>query len=75
LAKKTNKPKAVTSGVAHKILQRIRKFQASQVVDLTLFRQAKENALQQRDEAAADLDDLNPFHALQTYMFVTERVH
>jgi len=71
VAKKTNKPKAVTPGVAHEILQRIRKFQASQVVDLTLFRQAKETALQQRDEAAEDLDDFHPFHTLQTYMLKT----
>lgn len=71
VAKKTNKPKLMTPGIAQKILQRIRKFQASQVVDLTLFRQAKEIALQQRDEAAEDLDDLHPFHALQTYMLKT----
>ncbi len=68
MAKKSSKPKAVTPGIAQKILQRIRKFQASQVVDLNLFRQAKETALQQRDEAAEDLEDLHPFHALQTYM-------
>ena len=71
MAKKSNKPKAMTPGIAQKILQRFRKLQSSQVVDLNLFRQAKDFSLQQRNEATEDLEDLHPFHAVQTYVLKT----
>jgi hypothetical protein len=66
VAKKSrNRP--VTPGIAEQIIQKLKQFEQAKVVDLGLFRQAREFALQQRDEASEGLSDLHPFHAAATY--------
>jgi len=70
VAKKSrNRP--VTPGIAEQIIQKLKQTKQASVVDLGLFRQAREFALQQRGEASEDLSDLHPFHAAATYVLKT----
>jgi hypothetical protein len=71
VAKKPKRTKATTPGVARKIIAQLNDFRRTKVVDLDLFRQARELAVQQRAEASEDLQDLHPLHALYTYVVKT----
>jgi hypothetical protein len=71
VAKKPKRPKATTPGIAQKIIKQLNDFRGASVVDLGLFRQARDMVLDQRAEATEGLQDLHPFHALYTYMVKT----
>ncbi len=71
MVKKRRRPKSKTPGIAHKIVQQLRKFQTRNVVDLAQFRHAKEVVLAQRSEAMEGLEDLHPLHAAYSYVMET----
>ena len=56
----------MTPGIAEQIIRKLKQFEPAKVVDLGLFRQAREFALQQRGEASDGLSDLHPLHAAAT---------
>jgi hypothetical protein len=70
VAKKSrNRP--VLPGIAEQIIQKLKQTKHASVVDLGLFRQAREFAVQQQGEASEGLSDLHPFHAAATYVLKT----
>ena len=71
MAKKANRPKRVSDGIAQKVIRRLTEFRQSKVVDLGLFRQSKELTLQRRAEASEGLEDLHPLQAVYTYVVNT----
>lgn len=66
MAKKANRPRRASGGIAQTIIRRLNEFRQSKVVDLDLFRQSKELALQYRVDAAEGLEDLHPLQAVYT---------
>lgn len=63
MAKKPTRKKAHLSRIATKIIPRMSEVRASKVVDLRLFRQIRDFALQGRAKSTERLDGFHPVHA------------
>jgi hypothetical protein len=71
VAKKPTRKKFISPRISTKVIQRLTAGRGSQVVDLGLFRQARDFALQDRAKNAAGLEDFHPLHAAYTYVMNT----
>lgn len=69
--KKANRTRRASGGIAHTIIRRLNEFKQSKVVDLGLFRQSRELALQRRNDDSPGFEDLHPLQAVYTYVLNT----
>jgi hypothetical protein len=69
--KKRKTPRPTIPGVAQKLIKRLNRIRDTKIVDLAVFRQARETALQQRAQATEGLEDFHPLHAAYTYVVKT----
>ncbi|HWA71086.1 MAG TPA: hypothetical protein VG937_02060 [Polyangiaceae bacterium] len=58
-------------GIAERIIEYLKSVKGSRVVDLGVFRQAREAILEQQAKATEGLEELHPFHAVATHVVGT----
>lgn len=68
VANKPNRKKPISPRISTKVIQRLTAARGTRVVDLGLFRQARDFALQNRAKNAEGLEDFHPLHAAYTFV-------